>query len=384
MKVLFLIPDFPMDPANIKGGVHSSLVNLLQAFRESDAEVLVITYSKSVTVPATLQMSNNVKVMHYPKSYSSFPFIPSLLAAGRELKEAIRSFAPDIVHFQMGGIFLLFRYFIDPSIPVVLTIHGMSKMELKDAKGWKKRSQLFLHNQVSKITIPDNLIHLSESSRQLSGFTEAKNLAIIPNPVSPVFFQNASSGFNPEKLLYLGAINPRKNLILLLNALAELRSQGCLYELTIVGDYQEETYRREVESVISSLNLEDSVSFLGWQSQKQILDIIREIAILVMPSEQENMPMAALEVMASGKPVIATKVGGIPEIIDDGRTGFLFEKGDSKALVEILKNLYHNPGMIIEAGKAAKEKMEESYKAERIASRLLQYYQNVVKKESGQ
>jgi glycosyltransferase involved in cell wall biosynthesis len=119
--------------------------------------------------------------------------------------------------------------------------------------------------------------------------------------------------------------------------------------------------------------------FLGYREGDELKAIIAKSAFVVVPSEwYENCSMVVLEAMAMGKPVIGTRVGGIPEQIDDGKTGFLFDLGMSEDLLRGMNSLMRNPELRRKMGLAARKKVEKEYSLSRHCEKLLETYSNLL------
>lgn len=134
-------------------------------------------------------------------------------------------------------------------------------------------------------------------------------------------------------LLYFGRISSEKGIDILLRAMAELKNES----LKIAGDGPEIGHCR---ALAKKLGLENRVEFLGKKNGQELEKIIREAKAIVIPSIWlENMPYSMLESLAYGKIVIASRIGGMPEIIIDGENGILFNPGDSRSLAEAVYQL---------------------------------------------
>ncbi len=126
-------------------------------------------------------------------------------------------------------------------------------------------------------------------------------------------------------------------------------------------------------------------NFLGYKSGQELNDLISKAAMVVVPSEwYENCSMVVLEAMAFGKPVIGSRIGGIPEQVDDGKTGFLFEMGNGEELAEKILKLWSNKKLRIEMGKAAREKLEKEYSLKSHCNGLLAIYNQLKEKKKHQ
>ena len=159
----------------------------------------------------------------------------------------------------------------------------------------------------------------------------------------------------------------------LIRAVARLRPRWPRLELVLVGDGE---LRKQLEALAASLNLQKRVKFVGWQAD--VRPWIRTFDIAVLPSRREGMPNALLEYLAMGRPVVATAVGGIPEVVEDGREALLVPPADPARLAAAIDRLLADDGRRADMGEAARRRAEryrleetiESYR--RLYRRLLE------------
>jgi glycosyltransferase involved in cell wall biosynthesis len=168
--------------------------------------------------------------------------------------------------------------------------------------------------------------------------------------------------------LYFGRLSREKGIETLLRAYKAISDE---FDLKVLGTGPlEEELRgqhREVE-------------FLGYKEGEELKRIVSKSAFVVVPSEwYENCPMVVLEAMAMGKPVIGSRTGGLPELIDDGKTGLLFEMGNIEELGKKMKALAQDRAMRISLGKAARRKVESEYSYQKHCRGLLEIYENVLR-----
>ena len=117
------------------------------------------------------------------------------------------------------------------------------------------------------------------------------------------------------------------------------------------------------------------VIFEGYKTGEDLKQLYENAAFLVLPSEcYENAPMTILEAYACGKPVIGASMGGIPEMIDDEKTGMLFKMGDAEQLAECIENLWKDKSLRLQMGCAAREKVERKFSAEAHYEQLMNVY----------
>ncbi len=176
---------------------------------------------------------------------------------------------------------------------------------------------------------------------------------------------------NNGYILYYGHFTPQKGLHTLIKALKPTKN----IPAKIVGEgYIGEDLRR-IKDKYDMTNI-DILDFL---EGNRLNEVIRNCCFTIITSEwYENSPMTIYESFAMGKPVIGSNIGGIPELIEDGVTGLLFETGNAKDLAEKINWLFSKPEKIVEMGKNARRKVEDEYNEEIHYNRLIEVYKRVL------
>jgi glycosyltransferase involved in cell wall biosynthesis len=192
----------------------------------------------------------------------------------------------------------------------------------------------------------DAIITVTPLLRDLYGTKYSYKMFTIPWSIdSSVFHPKRSNAklrqeYNGQHvLLYVGRLSPEKGLEYLFRALRKVTSQYPNTILLIIG---EGSYRKELELIVNDLNLKKNVYFLGFKNKYEIVEFLSIADMFVLPSLTEYAPVAIREAMACGVPVIATKVGGVPYIIEDNLTGILVnpknDSGLAKTIILLLKD----------------------------------------------
>jgi glycosyltransferase involved in cell wall biosynthesis len=244
---------------------------------------------------------------------------------------------PDIVHaheYQAGAPALVIGKLT--GAPVVISEHASAF-----ARGRVEPRQLALAEQVFRRA--DVISPVSRDlSLRLADLVGGTRLFPVPNAVETTMFRPGSSPDWSQgvRLLTVGNLVEIKGHRHLIDALGRLHALGTDARLDIVGDGE---LRSELEERVDRLGLESSVRFHGVLSKQGVAEAMRAADIFVLPSLWENMPCVLAEAMASGLPSVASRVGGIPEVIDH-RVGLMVEPGSSEALAAALDEIIHSLG----------------------------------------
>jgi len=197
-----------------------------------------------------------------------------------------------------------------------------------------------------------------------------RKLFIRPNSLDMTSILPDSWDGARDYAVYAGRLSPEKGLLTLLDAFARLKP----FRLKIMGTgpIDEELRRR-----IKELSLEN-VELLGFCEGEAKWQVLRGALFGIIPSEwYENFPVVALELFAAGKPIIASRIGGLPSIVSDGEDGLLFKAGDSSDLTEKVRFLIDHPEKAMAWGQVARKRGESLYNAEVCSQKLIDVFEAV-------
>lgn len=172
-------------------------------------------------------------------------------------------------------------------------------------------------------------------------------------------------------------LNPLKGLEFFLEAAASLSGQFKDARFLIVGDSISPEYRDELEGKAEALGLGTRVFFTGFRTD--IPELLSEVSVLVLPSLAEGLSNVILEGMAAGVPVVATRVGGNPEIVEDGVSGLLVPPRDASSLVEAIGSLIADPGRREAMGRAGQKLAIERFSLEATLARTEELYERLLR-----
>lgn len=334
------------------GGGGMSLLGLLSRLPE-------FGWQPHVVVPGEGQFTEHARALGFPVEV--YPFQP--LSAGQPLASAMgtlhwlrlfRRVRPAIIHangFDLSRSFALAAGFA--GIPYVT--HVRFPVDAAGAR-WTLRGlpkpAAFIFNShamhdmlwpmLQPIT-PRSRAYVVHNAVELERFTES------PAPQAPVFRIGMIANFAPikrhEDFFHIAA---------------EMLKERVDLEFWVIGEDTEGTGRRaDLKGLVRTLGIEGHVQFLGHRGD--IPDLLRQLHLLIIPSKFESFGRVAIEAMACGRPVVASNVGGIPEIIEDGQTGFLRQVGDVRGFAEAALMLLSDRGLWERMSRAAAQAVRERF-----------------------
>jgi len=204
----------------------------------------------------------------------------------------------------------------------------------------------------------------------------------IDNPVDDRYFtvplekQNAGN----KRVLILGWINERKNTLGAIRAMAHAVRSGAKGTLAVAGEAKLSSYKELLLREIADLGIENHVEFLGHINREQLESELRRTSILLLPSLQENAPMAISEAMAASIPVVTSNRCGMPYMVADGESGFLVDPTDSIQIGERLKELLLSPELCHKMGARGREIALERFHSDAVAAKTRAVYESALQK----
>jgi glycosyltransferase involved in cell wall biosynthesis len=375
-----LVSNYPADHRTFHGGVETATAALLEGLRafQGQFDMHVIALSRSLA--ADRREERDGFWFHF-LSLPNAAWLPArfpirIVKVYRE----IRSIEPSLIHCHANLVpalgLTLTRY------PRVLTLHGIATREarLRAEARWTSAAWRVLERHVVREF--DAIICIS---RYASTFVGARQTTFtIPNAVESQFFQAPGGGQNAScpYVLFVGQITPLKRPLDLVLAHDVLRREFPNLRTLLCGPIADRAYARQLRQLIRERRL-DGVRYLGPVSRPLLLNLLRGATGLVLPSAQENAPMAIAEAMAVGVPIVATRVGGVDEMVVEGETGLLYSSGDVPALIEALRLLLVDPTRRAALGRQARSVARARYAPERVAEATVRVYHHLLQQGAG-
>jgi len=229
-------------------------------------------------------------------------------------------------------------------IPFSFTMHGPAVFF--EAEKWR------LDEKIARAAFVSCISHFCRSQGMIWAAPEHwARMRIVHCGVEPARYGRDPDRAAGKRLVFVGRLAAVKGVPVLLEALARLRAQDPEVTLTLVGDGPE---RGWIEAHIGELGLGDAVTITGYLSQEAVAGELAKADIFVLPSFAEGVPVVLMEAMATGLPVVTTRIAGIPELVEDGVSGLVVPPGDVVGLAEALGALLADPARRTEMGAAGR------------------------------
>lgn len=343
-----------------------------------EVKVTVITSREALDYPAIKRLRPKGAEIIYSR-LTKCPSPVYWLALAIRLLSLLRHGRVDITHFSTPkALVFLFPAARIVSRRVVLSLEGYPPYELEEETLRSRLLGIFIWRLSQRLA--HKIAACSEWLRKVcvkAGVSEEK-LKTVHNPVDverfTAFTYQRGDSRGVTNLLVVGRLHPVKGVDVALRALSLLKDEygGRLF-LRIVGIGPQKGY---LIKLVSELGLEKRVAFLGYRHDVE--ELVHESDIVLVPSRYEPFGMAAAEGGAAGRPVIASRVGGLTEIVEDGVTGLLFAMGDPRDLSQKILQLAKDKSLAEKLGENARKRISALFAPEVIAEKMVKIYREVL------
>lgn len=257
--------------------------------------------------------------------------------------------------------------------PLLVTANRLDEDEIREMSAFRGHgvvavSRAIRERIVNVAGLPQNAIRVIHNGLDLSR---------LPRPNFDAMAAHAGSGLWKTPVIgTLGHLSEKKGQRVFLQAVKLLVDKGLDAEFVILGDGPDRTALR---NLADELNVTKRVTF----TPQTVSGQLTQLDILVEPSLQEGLGVSVMQAMAMGVPVVATGVGGLYDLIEDGRTGVMVPASDPEALAEAIWRLLNNASERIEMAKQAREMIEKEFAADHVAGRLVEYCDECLERFAG-
>jgi glycosyltransferase involved in cell wall biosynthesis len=290
------------------------------------------------------------------------------------IRKLLREINPDIVHGQ-GSERECALAAVFSGYPNVLTLHGNMRVHAKRGENKGKpyyRLAAFLEGIALQKT--DGVVSISSYTEELVK-PLAKRSWLLPNAADSRYFEATHKPTQPPTIVFVGGLDERKNPVGFIKACAPLfEGSGWKFRLCGTGA-KGSAYLAELEALAAQYQW---IELAGWKSREELLMEMERASLLVLPTFEDNCPMVILEAMAVGLPVIASRVGGVPDLITNGKTGMMFDPLTPTSMRGATERILSDIGLRNRLGEAAKREARERFHPEVIARAHLDIYREVL------
>jgi N-acetyl-alpha-D-glucosaminyl L-malate synthase BshA len=324
---------------------------------------------------------HEVEMMSYPL----FEHQPYTLALATKMAKVAETEKLDLLHVHYAIPHsisaILARESLKPNryLPVVTTLHGTDITLVGADRSYLPITRYGIVQSDGVTAISH---YLKKATHEIFHFDD---ITVIPNFVCQQDYMRRS---RPELrkrlapdgetlLVHVSNFRPVKRPVDCVEIFSRVLQKGLASRLVMVGDGSERT---NAEHRARCLGIYDKCSFVG--KQPDIVDYLSVCDVLLLPSEQESFGLAALEAMACEVPVVASRVGGIPEVVDDGETGYLSAVGDLDKMGEDAARLVADRDFRVAMGKRAREAAVSRYRTDLVIPQYINFYEQVLAKSS--
>lgn len=323
----------------------------------------------------------HIPVQIAPDVYFHQPYVPKIgwgrtlfLGCAWTTRRLIQRINPDIVHGQGTERDCAMEAILS-GFPNVLTIHGnmrvhASRPEQRGSAYYKMAAAL----ETYCLKRTKGVVAISNYTKELVENLTAKTW-VLPNAVDRRFFEVIPAILPVPRILFVGSLNERKNPLGLLQACERFLKAGeCT--LAMAGQFNPESdYGKKVMAFASSL---PGIDILGLMDRDALAAEFARSTVLVLPTFEDNCPMVVLEAMAAGLPVAASRVGGVPDLVQEGVTGLMFDPNSIEAIRDSISQLLANPETRAAFGAAARNHALKNFHPAVIARSHVEIYREIL------
>lgn len=328
------------------GGAEIFAENLIAALRARGVEFLVVTSHHDREL-ADEDAHDGVTIRRLPfRAAVAGRDVKSFVRCMAAVKQIKREFAPDLIHVNAVGPSVLFHlktldaspapYVVTMQQEVLAASEGAGSLLGQTVEGaaWTVGCSGAVLEQL-------RTLHPSISDRSSCIYNGVRAPELAPAPLPHA----------PATLLCLGRLVPAKGFDVALRAFAKLCRTDSQTKLIVAGDGSE---RDTLQSLSRELGVSERVDFRGWVEPDDVPQLLNEATCVVMPSRREGLPVVSVQAALMARPIIATAVGGLPEVVHDGANGLIVPVDDDKATAAAMKRIVSDAALAQRYGDAAR------------------------------
>lgn len=350
------------------GGAQSHVLDLIKGFCNK-YEVHLATGFEGPLTESVKKL--NVPVHLLPNLLRPINVIQDFRAT-RECISLIRTINPDIIHAHSSKAGLISRIAgWKCKVPVVFTAHGWGFSYGNPPM----RRRIALLSEKLTASLATKIICVAQSDYDLAksqGVGNENSLTVVRYGIENIIVPTPNLAQQPPRLIMVARFNEQKDQATLLKAISQIKSYD--FHLDLVGSGLS---LESCKTLAASLGILDKVSFLG--DRRDVPELLAKSQIFILSTHYEGLPISILEAMRAGLPIVATSVNGIPEEIEDEKTGSLVGHQDVKELTNALSKLIMSTDIRQQMGQKGREKYLQEFTVERMVTEVQAVYEEIFK-----
>lgn len=372
------IGPYPISPECILGGVEASVLGLVQELANN--HIVDVFDVPRLGEKDRVERYGNLTIHRYanPGTHNK-----DAVLRLKEMVRDIMALGPEVCHVHGTGALSKQIYFAlqQHGIKMMLTVHGIAKEEKKQTL-LRKPSLKALYQYIVQSRDEHELLEAApriivdtayvENKLKAYGLKHMPDVYVIPQGIDEAFY---TINCNPKSniILSVGGIGARKGHVYTVEMFNQLRAGGIDATLRIVGALADKAYYELLQRKIASSPYASDISLEANLPREELLKAYADAKLFVLHSREESQGIVFAEAMATGLPVVATKIGGIPYVVADGKSGLLCPYADVDAMTDMVGKLLTDESLWQRYSDAAKE-IAKNYSWTDIANRIVQLY----------
>lgn len=371
MKILIITEGYPPQI----GGLEKVVSEIAHGLKRRGNDVTIFTMTKEINSYAKEDAGINVIYNTFNIKSGKLSYLNGLWKTSKEISHTIRKEKPDVISIQYVGYLAMLFYFINIfwKKPYTVSIHGSDIVKSRKVNSIEKWIINRILNGANKII--SNSEYLSQQIEPLVSKSYINKTVTLGNGIHVIDYKPVEYRISDRiNIIGIGRFSYKKGFDILISAFSEVNKKKSNCKLILAGDGIE---KENCETLSKKMNLQDKIEFTGYIENKDIRNVFERGDIFVLPSRNESFGVVVLEAMAYGVPVIITNSGGVVEIIDNGRTGFIVDVENHVDMAEKIIMLIENCNLRRNFRKLALEEVQK-YDWNNIIDRYNDILQNTV------
>lgn len=381
------VGQYPLSADCIRGGVESSVFGLANALSDLGHTIYVLDNPRIGGTDTTESQKERLLTVY--RYANKGRHNQDMVKRQKDILDDIIKKNPDVVHIHGTSKLSaeLYQKVKNANIPVILTVHGLLHEEKKQSLLRhpslkhlyqyivQTRTEFSLLSNASSVIVDTNYVkeRISHYYNTLR-ITQLPNIHIIPQGINEHYY-HLSCNRQSNTIVSIGSISPRKGHLYTIDMFNTLRAWGTDVKLSIIGTMADQHYYNQLLRKIEESPYSADIILQTNLTQTEVYNALESAKLFVLHSQEESQGIVFAEAMAVGLPIVTTKQGGIPYVVENGKSGFLCDFGDTKTMAEMAERLLTHEELWQSFSIQAKESAKQ-YGWNDIADKIIKLYTN--------